>query len=190
MVRERLRLPIARPCPQVERLIGSGAQLHCAHCSQPVFDLSAMTELQARVFLYGFVGRAKPCIRYAQGSGGDIVFRRSTASVGGVAAALAAGAVAALIPVAAAAEPPDPAAVSERTYEGPRSAPPAADAESPPSCPLPDDGYVTGGVPPPDDRFYAPSSRSEERRLRREMRREMRRARRMERRAARTANRS
>ena len=105
-------LPIASPCHEDwDAMRSTGCGKHCQACDKPVYDLSAMTEKQARTLLAKNAKR-DICISYLFDGQGNVSFRApKKAPV--VAAAVVATALAACTPVHNADVVPDetPAAI-------------------------------------------------------------------------------
>lgn len=92
-------LPIASPCDEDwDAMRPTGCGKFCQACEKPVYDLSAMTEKQARTLLAKNAKR-EICISYLADARGNVSFRvpKNTAPV--VAAAVVATALAACTPI-------------------------------------------------------------------------------------------
>ena len=64
---------IASPCPaEWNKMVGDERVRHCAECNLNVYNLSAMTECQARQFLGGNSGK-RVCLRFYRRADGTIV---------------------------------------------------------------------------------------------------------------------
>mgnify|MGYP007032564447 FL=1 len=61
-------------CPVRAEVLARGVGGHCEHCDQHVYDLSAMTERQARSFLHRHRDRSV-CVAYRTAPGGTVEFR-------------------------------------------------------------------------------------------------------------------
>lgn len=71
---DRSALPLTFRCTESwEAMPGDDRTRHCAKCDRDVIDLSAGTELAARLRLA--TARRAPCVRYASRADGTVVFR-------------------------------------------------------------------------------------------------------------------
>ena len=92
-------LPIASPCHEDwDAMRPTGCGKFCQACDKPVYDLSSMTEKQARTLLAKNAKR-EICISYLADARGNVSFRAPKKAVPVVAAAVVATALAACTPI-------------------------------------------------------------------------------------------
>ena len=92
-------LPIASPCHEDwDAMRPTGCGKFCQACEKPVYDLSSMTEKQARTLLAKNAKR-EICISYLHDAQGNVSFQAPKKAVPVVAAAVVATALAACTPI-------------------------------------------------------------------------------------------
>jgi len=92
-------LPIASPCEEDwDAMRSTGCGKFCQACDKPVYDLSSMTEQQARALLANDAKRGI-CISYLADARGNVSFRAPKRAAPVMAAAVVATALAACTPI-------------------------------------------------------------------------------------------
>jgi len=148
--------PLDKPCSEPwTSMQGDERVRHCGACERDVYDLSAMTELEAEVRLLN-ASDVTPCIRYARDLDGHVVHRAAPRRYAPQHATAAAAALSVTL-AASMVHATDRQPAQCIAYEQPAPAPPAsappssgaamAPAAAPPSIPpIPP---PLGGAPPP-----------------------------------------